>query len=83
METFRKYFFIILLAVIIGIVWAGVLVYSKQNFSTINSNAETYTKPLNPKFDEKILKNVSQKIKSSYAIQPESFFEMVEKEKSN
>ncbi len=77
METFRKYFFIILLAIIIGIVWGGVLIYSKQNFSTINSNAELYTKPLSPKFDETILNEVSERIKSSYAIQPESFFDMV------
>lgn len=80
METFRKYFFIILLAVIIGIVWGGVLLYSKQNFSTINSNAELYTKPLSPKFDEEILNDVSERIKSGYAIQPESFFEMTIKE---
>jgi len=80
METFRKYFFIILLAAIMGIVWAGVLVYSKQNFSTINTNTELYTKPLNPKFDEKILNEVSEKIKSSYAIQPESLFDMTTRE---
>ncbi len=80
METFRKYFFIILLAAIIGIVWGGILLYSKQNFSTINTNAELYTKPLSPKFDETVLKAVSDKIKSGYAIQPESFFDMTAKE---
>jgi hypothetical protein len=80
METFRKYFFIILLAVIIAIVWGGVLLYSKQNFSTINPNAEQYTKPLSPKFDETILNDVSERIISGYAIPPESFFEMTTRE---
>lgn len=79
METFRKYFVIILLAIIIAIVWGGVLLYSRQNYSTINANAELYTKPLSPKFDETILKEVSDRIKSGYAIQPESFFEMTNK----
>ncbi len=76
METFRKYFFIILLAVIIAIVWGGVLIYSKKSFSTMNPNAELYTNPLNPTFDEETLGSVSERIDDAYAIPPISFFGM-------
>lgn len=76
METFRKYFAVILLSIIIAIVWGGVLIFSKKSFSTINPNAESYTKPLAAKFDEDILKAVSERIGSGFAIQPSSFFEM-------
>ena len=80
METFRKYFFVILLAVIIAIVWGGVLVYSKRSFSTMNSNAELYTAPLNSSFDEETLRSVSERIDAAYAIPPSSFFDMTSNE---
>ncbi len=76
MEVFRRYFVVILLSIIIAIVWGGVLIFSKESFSTLNPNAETYTKPLSPKFDEEILDAVSERIQNGFAIQPSSFFEM-------
>lgn len=80
METFRKYFVVILLSIIIAIVWGGVLIFSKKSFSTMNPNAENYTQPLAAKFDEEILDAVSERIESGFAIQPSSFFEMTEAE---
>lgn len=83
METFRKYFVIILLSVIIAIVWGGIAVFSSKSLTTINPNAERYTKPLNPKFNEEILDLVSERIESGFAIQPDSFFEMTEGEEDS
>lgn len=76
MEVFRRYFIVILLSIIIAIVWGGVLIFSKESFSSLNPNAETYTKPLSPKFDEEVLDAVSERIQNGFAIQPSSFFEM-------
>jgi len=78
MEYFRKYFIIIILTVAIAIIWAGTLVFSKETFTSINANAERYTKPLNPKFDSETLDAVTTRIKDGFAIQPSSFFEMEE-----
>lgn len=77
MEIFRKYFFVILLSVLIAIVWGGVLIYSKRSFSTVNKNAELYTAPLSSSFDEEVLNSISERIDSGYAIPPKSFFGMV------
>ena len=81
MEYFRKYFIIIILTVAIAIIWAGTLVFSKDSFTSINANAERYTKPLSPKFDSETLDAVSTRIKDGFAIQPSSFFEMEDTEK--
>lgn len=78
MEIFRKYFVVILLSIIIAIVWGGVLIFSKDSFSTLNPNAELYTKPLSHNFDSEVLKQVSERIENGFAIQPSSFFEMTE-----
>lgn len=83
MEIFRKYFFVILLAIIIAIVWGGVLIYSKRSFSTMNDNAKQYTEPLNPTFDEEVLNDVSKRIDSEYAIPPSSFFDMEKDQESS
>ena len=82
MEYFRKYFVVIVLTAVIGIVWGGILILSKESFTTINPNAQNYTKPLNPTFDQETLDSVSERIKTGFAIQPLSFFEM-EQEKED
>lgn len=81
MEYFRKYFIIIILTVAIAIVWGGVLVFSKESFTNINANAEKYVKPLSATFDSDTIEKVSERIKSGFAIQPKSFFEMEDIEK--
>lgn len=73
---------IIILTIILVILWVGVLVFSKQSSSTINPNAQEYTKPLNTSFDEEILNEVSKRIDDTYAIPPSSFFDMVKIEES-
>jgi len=76
MEIFRKYFWVILLTVMVGIAWGGILLVSNKTFSTINPNAENYTKPLASKFDEELLNLISEKTKDSFPVLPESFFEL-------
>jgi len=76
MEIFRKYFVVIILTIIIAIVWGGVLLVSNRTFSTLNPNAESYTKPLNSKFNEELLDTISERTRDSLAIPPESFFEL-------
>jgi len=81
MEYFRKYFVIIILTIAIAIVWAGTLVFSKSSFTNINPNAKEYTKPIAASFDTETLEAVSERIKTGFAIQPNSFFEMEDIEK--
>lgn len=76
MEYFRKYFVIIILTVAIAIVWAGILVFSKDSFVSINSSAQMYATPLSPSFDSDTLDEISERIEKGFAIQPNSFFEM-------
>ena len=82
MEIARKYIPIIVLTVTLVILWVGVLVSSKRSFSTINQNAEEYTKPLNSSFDEEVLNDVSKRIENTFAIPTSSFFDMVKTEES-
>ena len=76
MEIFRKYFVVIILTIIIAIVWGGVLLVSNRTFSTLNPNAETYTKPLNPKFNEDLLNDISERTEDTLAVPPSEFFEL-------
>ena len=76
MELFRRYFVIIVLLVMVVIIWGGIMLFSNRRFSTINPNAELYTKPLSSKFDEEILKTVSERTKESFPTLPSSFFEL-------
>jgi hypothetical protein len=76
MEIFRKYFVVILLTIIVCIVWGGITLFSGRISSSINPNAEVYVKPLNPKFDEEIIEEVSERTKESFPISPEDFEEL-------
>lgn len=75
-DIFRRYFVVILLSVIILIIWGGVLLLSDKRHSTINANAEMYTKPLSSTFDEDVLNAVSKRTTDSFPILPSSFFEL-------
>ena len=76
MEIFRRYFVVILLTAIIVIVWGGILLLSDKKNSTINPNAQTYTKPLSPTFDGDVIKAVDERTEKSFPIPPTSFFEL-------
>jgi len=58
------------------IVWGGVELLSDRVFSTLNPNAEMYTKPLKPSFDEEVLDTMSGRIRSSFPVLPSVFFEL-------
>jgi len=76
LEIFRRYFIVLLLAIIILIVWGGILLLSDKRHSTINPNAEVYTKPLEGTFNEEILDTVAKRTRDSFPILPSSFFEL-------
>lgn len=80
MEIFRRYFVVILLTAIIVIVWGGILLLSDKKHSTINPNAQTYTKPLSPTFDSDVIETVKEKTEKSFPVSPASFFELDSKD---
>lgn len=73
MEVFRRYFVVILLTIIVAIVWGGILLFSGRTSTSINPNAEMYVKPLNPKFDEEVVEEVSNRAQESFPISTEDF----------
>ena len=76
LEIFRKYFIVIVLSVIILIVWGGIVLVADKRNSTVNPNAETYTKPLSPTFNVEVINAVSKRTSDSFPILPSSFFEL-------
>jgi hypothetical protein len=76
MEIFRKYFVVIILTVIVAIAWGGVVLVSNKTFSTLNPNAENYTKPISPTFNEELLNTISERTRDSFPVLPESFFDL-------
>ncbi|MDY0097460.1 MAG: hypothetical protein RBS01_03875 [Candidatus Dojkabacteria bacterium] len=76
LDIFRRYFIVLLLAIIILIVWGGIILLSDKRNSTLNPNAEIYTKPLNGTFNEEILDTVAKRTTDSFPILPSSFFEL-------
>ncbi len=80
MEIVKKYLSVLIFTAIVVILWVGFLLISRKPSSSINPNVQEYTKPLKSSFDEEILKDVSKRVKETFAIPPSSFFEMVETE---
>ncbi len=71
MEVFRKYFVVILLTIVVAIVWGGILLFSGRSSVSVNPNVEKYIKPLDAKFDEEILQEVSERAQESFPISVE------------
>ena len=55
----------------VAIVWGGILLFSGRSSVSVNPNVEKYIKPLDAKFDEEILQEVSERAQESFPISVE------------
>jgi len=70
--------YVLILLFVVVVAWVGLSIYFEAEDEEVDSNASSYTNPVDSTFDTEEIEKINTRIEEGFSVSPEEFFLLIE-----